>query len=251
MAAGANWTQPPTPPLALLRRLLFPPTCLACDARVQTEWALCPACWADTPFLGRHVCPTCAAPMPGEPGPGDACDDCLASPRPWDRAVAALRYGARGRDLVLRLKHADRTDLAVPLGTWLARRTAPLVAEGTVVIPVPLHPRRLFTRRYNQAALLARVVGRRLGRPVWADALRRHRATAPLDDISHAERRALLAGTMSVSRRVAPRLAGRPVLLVDDVLTSGATLQEATRALVEAGAARVDVAVVARAARAV
>lgn len=227
-------------------RLVYPPQCLGCGAAVAEEGGLCGPCWREAAFISGAACGRCGVPLPGE-GAGLVCDDCAVIARPWDRGAAALVYAGTGRRLALALKHGDRPDLAPALGRWLAAAAAPLVQPGMVVVPVPVHPRRLLKRRYNQAALLAAQLARahRLAhRPV---ALRRLRHTPMQDHRGVADRFENQRGAIAVAAREAPRLAGRPVLLVDDVMASGATAAAAAEALAQVGAGPVSVAVLARA----
>ena len=213
--------------------------------------ALCPTCWGEADFIGGCICDRCGAPLPGfAAAEGDeplACDECLALPRPWAQGRASLVYAGTGRRLVLALKHADRPDLTPALGRWLAVAVAPLVGPDTLVVPVPMHPLRLLRRKYNQAALLAAAVARAHGLHVLPAALRRQRHTPMQDHRSVADRFANVGGAITVARRSQAALTGRKVLLVDDVMASGATLSAATEALEAAGAGPVVVAVLARA----
>ena len=189
--------------------------------------------------------------MPGD-GSGETrvlCDDCLTIARPWSRGYAALLYEDNARALVLRLKHADRPDLAVPAGHWIARVIGPGMAPDTLVAPVPLHWQRLLHRRYNQSAMLARSTAVALGLEQCPDLLSRVRRTPTQDGHSRTGRFANQAGSISVRRRRRDLLAGRPVLLIDDVMTSGATLAAATEACLAAGSGEVAVAVLARVAK--
>ncbi|PWE33527.1 amidophosphoribosyltransferase [Maritimibacter sp. 55A14] len=231
-------------------RLLYPPQCISCDALVETEFGLCGSSWAETPFLSGLACDMCGLPLPGEAAAGpEFCDTCLTHPKPWGRGRAALRYEGRARKLILGLKHGDRVDLARPAAAWLARAAAPLIRPETLVVPVPLHWRRLLARRYNQAALLSRGLAATLGLPHCPDLLTRPRATPTLDGLGRAERQAALAGRISAHPRRAARAKGRHLLVVDDVMTSGATLSAATEAALAAGAAEVDVVALARVAQ--
>lgn len=231
-------------------RLLYPPHCLSCAAPVTTEFGLCGTCWKATPFVTGVVCDICGTPLPGtEDGTVVHCDDCLTIARPWDRGRAALVYKDNGRKMVLALKHGDRLDLVRPLAGWMQRAAAPILRPGMLVAPVPLHWRRLLRRRYNQAALLSQAVARTAGLDHCADLLARTRRTPTQEGRDRDARFANISGALTLNRRHAARVAGRDVLLVDDVMTSGATLAAAAEACRAAGAAQVSVLVLARVAK--
>ena len=232
--------------------VVFPPRCLACPAPTSTPGRLCAACWRDTHFISGAACRRCGVPIVGEmAGTDDAevvCESCLRHPPGWDRGAAALVYAGAGRRLVLALKHGDRLDTIGPLAGWMAAAGRELLSEADLVAPVPLHWRRLLRRRYNQSAELARRVGRLAARPVVPDLLVRRRATPPQEGGRDA-RAANQAGAFALARRHANgthAVAGRRVLLIDDVLTTGATLSGCAEALRAAGAAGVDVLALAR-----
>ncbi len=235
--------------------VVFPPQCLCCGAGVASQGALCPACWREAEFVGASACARCGVPVPGEPPQSEdeaaalICDDCLIRDRPWRRGRAALVYRGTGRALVLALKHGDRPDLAPPLGRWLAGAAAPLVRPGMLVVPVPLHPRRMLKRKYNQAALLARQVARAHDLPHCPGLLVRTRHTGMQDHRGVADRFANVASALAVPPRQRGAVQGRAVLLVDDVMASGATAAAAAEALRTAGSGPVCVAVLARAVR--
>lgn len=235
-------------------RLIYPPQCLGCGNAVAEDGGLCPACWAEAEFVGSCACSRCGAPLPDD-GTGTEdeavliCDDCLRQARPWSRGRAALVYRGTGRKLALMLKHGDRLDLAPALGDWVARAASPLIRPDMVVVPVPVHLRRLARRKYNQAALLSHAVARAHGLTHLPHALRRLRHTPTQDHGSVEDRFRNVAGAIAVAPRFASRLQGRAVLLVDDVMASGATLAEAAEALRRAGAGPVSVVVLARAVR--
>ncbi|MFC2969952.1 double zinc ribbon domain-containing protein [Acidimangrovimonas pyrenivorans] len=227
--------------------LVYPPQCLICDALVTTDHGLCGPCWRDTPFVAGLVCDKCGAPLPGEAGDAPVhCDDCLTIARPWERGRAALLYRDNGRALVLRLKHGDRHDLATPAAGWLAQAAAPILAPGMLVAPVPLHWLRLLRRLYNQSALLSAALARMTGLEHCPDLLVRTRATPSQEGRDRDGRFANVARALAPHPRRAERMAGRHVLLVDDVMTSGATLAAAAETCLGAGAAAVSVAVLAR-----
>ena len=228
-------------------RAIYPAQCVACDAQTEAEFGLCGPCWRETRFIGGLVCDTCGTPLPGEDrGEIVQCDDCMTVARPWDRGRAALVYTGVGRRLVLGLKHGDRTDLARPAALWMARAAGPLIRDDTLLVPVPLHWLRLARRRYNQAALLVHALGKVLDRPVCADALLRPRKTKPLEGHSRDARFAALAGAIVPHPKRIATLDGKSVLLVDDVMTSGATLAAAAEAARTAGAANVSIVTLAR-----
>ena len=233
---------------------IYPPRCLACPAPTEAPHGLCAACWADTHFTtGSATCGRCGVPLIGTEAEADAqdhCDSCLASPPGWDRGAAAVVYSGAGRRVVLSLKHGDRLDLVRPLAGWMASAGQRLLEDADLVVPVPLHWRRLLKRRYNQSAELARILARGAGKPLAVDVLTRCRATTPQERMTAAERAANQAGAFAVSQRHHVVLDGANVLLIDDVLTSGATLSSCAAALRAAGAARVDVLVLARVATA-
>jgi len=228
--------------------LLLPPQCLTCDAPVADQGGLCAACFSATNFLNGPACVCCATPFsyPGEGGAGRICPHCAEAPPPWRQARAALRYDEAARRLILPLKHADRTELAASLATMMTRAGAGLLEEADVLVPVPLHPSRLRARGYNQSALLARSIGRRSDVPVISDALVRLHPTRLLSDLTEVEREAEVKGVFAVRRGRRALLADRRVLLIDDVLTSGATSAACARVLLAAGARSVDVLVAAR-----
>ncbi len=183
------------------------------------------------------------------PGHAVHCDDCLTIARPWSRGRAALLYRDNGRKLVLSLKHGDRTDLARPAAAWMLRAGAPLITPETIVAPIPLHWLRLLTRRYNQSALLSAAIARSAGLRHLPDLLQRSRNTRSQDGRDRDGRFRNVAGALRLHRRHHAALAGRPVLLVDDVMTSGATLAAATEACHAAGSGPVSVLVLARVAK--
>ncbi|WP_333682993.1 ComF family protein [Pontibaca methylaminivorans] len=231
--------------------LLYPPRCLGCGTLVASDFGLCGPCWRDTPFIAGTVCESCGVPLPGV-ADGDRleCDDCMAQPRPWSKGRAALLYEGRARRMVLALKHGDRGELARPAALWMANAARPLLREGMLIAPVPLHWLRFAARRYNQSALLAQHLALRTGLAQCPDLLRRIRRTQPLGHKTAQERFADLAGSVAVHPGRARHLAGRDVLLVDDVMTSGATLAACATACREAGAGEIFVITLARVAKA-
>jgi ComF family protein len=228
--------------------VLLPPHCPGCNEMVDAPGQICVACFGQIGFISRPFCTCCGVPFAhaGQAGSDGLCPACLAQPPGFRRARAALRYDHACQKLILPLKHADRTELAGTLAQHMARAGAELLAGADCLVPVPLHRDRLRERRYNQSALLAQALGRRVPRPVLLDTLQRHRATPSLGELGAAARIATLQGAFSLRPGRAAAIIGRHVLLIDDVLTSGATASECARILLAAGAATVDVLVAAR-----
>ncbi len=200
--------------------------------------------WIRIRFLDGPVCDGCGTPF--EFDPGARCAACLAKPRTFDAARAACLYDETSREPILQLKHADRLDLAPLFARWLSRTARGLIEEADAIAPVPLHPLRLLRRRYNQAAEVARPLAAMTGTPYLPDALVRRRMTATQGGKSGSGRKRNVAGAFEVPASRASQVVGLRVLLIDDVLTTGATAEGCARALKAAGAARVDLAVVAR-----
>lgn len=233
--------------------LLYPPVCVACGAETGATGGLCPECFADAPFIAGPVCDACGAPLlalPGTKGPA-VCDGCRHAPPAWRAGRAAALYGGAVRRAILALKHGDRLDVAGAAAPWLMRAGRDLLAGADLVAPVPLHWRRLIHRRFNQSAELARALCRSAGRAeaLAPDLLRRIRATPSQEGRSRTGRVANVAGAFALTRRWRGRVAGARVLLVDDVMTTGATLSACAETLRDAGAEGIDVLVLARVAR--
>lgn len=201
--------------------------------------------WSRIVFLDAPVCDGCGAPFEHDLGEGVRCAACTSRPRLFARARATFLYDDASRDLVLQLKHADRTELAGLLSTWIGRAAAELITEADAIVPVPMHRWRLLKRRYNQAAELARPLARRFGRPYLADALRRLKEDTQAGKSASGRRRAV-AGAFVVPEGRRHKVAGRRILLIDDVMTTGSTADACARALLRAGARAVDLAVAAR-----
>jgi ComF family protein len=236
--------------LQAMLQAVYPPQCLGCDAQVTTDFALCGKCWRDTPFISGLVCDSCGLPLPGDDAGGVVhCDDCLVLVRPWSQGRAAMMYRDNGRRMVLQLKHGDRLDLARPAGAWLLRAARPMLRPGMLVAPIPLHWVRLLRRRYNQSALLSAAMAKLARLDHCPDLLQRRRATASQNGRDRNARFENMDGAITAHPRRAARMQGRHVLLVDDVMTSGATLAVAADACLAAGARDVSVLVLARVAK--
>jgi ComF family protein len=225
--------------------IALPTLCVACREPVAGE-GVCATCWARLSFIAPPYCPRLGIPFVYDPGPGILSMQAIADPPAYQRARAAVRYDEVAKTLVHALKYHDRTDLAPSMGHWMARAGRDLLDGADVLVPVPLHWRRGFSRRFNQSGALARSISRHSGVAVSRDALRRIRPTEHQIGLSRSERASNVQGAFKVATERRGEIQGRRVILVDDVLTSGATTDACARALLRAKAAQVDVLVFAR-----
>ena len=226
--------------------LIIPPRPLNEGAGYVQTVGLTAEAWGRINFVEAPCCDACGAPFAYDQGEGALCPACHARRPAFDRGRAACLYDDASRDLILKLKHADRSDLAGLFARWIARGASDVIGDADALVPVPLHRLRLLRRRYNQAAEIARRLSAQTGVAYFPDALVRVRATRGQGGRSAAGRRRNVAGAFRVSPGWRGRVEGRRLVLIDDVLTTGATLEGCARALKAAGAARVDVAVIAR-----
>ena len=226
--------------------LMLPPTCAGCGEVLEDAHTLCPACWGTLTFLTRPCCDACGHPFEYEVPGMTLCGACTRDRPPFARARAALLYDDASKAFILSFKHADKTDTAALLAKWLAQAGGEFLGTADVLIPVPLHWTRLFSRRFNQAALLAQALGRVTGKAVAVDALVRHKKTPSQGHLGVKARARNVQGAFRVPPRRRPQVRGRRVVLVDDVYTTGATVRAAAKALLRAGAVDVDVVTLAR-----
>lgn len=233
-----------------LLRLVLPPLCPVCGCQVTSNGSLCPDCWKNVHFLDGPVCVCCGTPFEVDSGAAMMCGACLSRPPAFDRARAVLRYTDSSKAPVLALKHGDRLDLAPLLARWMLRSGTDLILDSDCIVPVPLHRRRLWLRRYNQAAELARCLARVTGLTYAPQVLRRWRATKSQGDMPSASaRRHNVRGVFMVPVVQRDFVNGQRILLIDDVLTTGATAEACARVLLRAGAKKVSVLAVARVVR--
>ena len=227
-----------------LLNLVLPPRCIACGEEVEAVNALCGVCWRKITFLGEPCCACCGLPFAHHLGAGALCGACAGASPAFDRARSALRYDDGSRGLILAFKHGDRLHGARAFGEWMRRVGAELLEDADLVMPVPLHWTRLFGRRYNQAALLAYAIQRAGGPRVVPDWLLRRRRTPSQGEFGPEGRQRNVRSAFALKRGKSVK--GLKIVLVDDVLTTGATLEECARVLKRAGAARVDALALAR-----
>jgi ComF family protein len=234
---------------SMFRRALdvaLPPLCPSCREPLAEGIGLCAPCWSKLSLIEPPFCPRLGIPFAYDPGPGVLSMEAIADPPAYQRARAAVRYDDVARALIHAYKYGDRLDLAPLIGGWMARAGRELFAEADALVPVPLHWRRLWARRFNQSATLARAISAAAGLPVIDDALERVRPTAQQVGLSKSARAENVQGAFRVSADGKARVTGRRLILIDDVLTSGATSDTCARALLRAGAAQIDVLVFAR-----
>jgi ComF family protein len=233
-------------PFRLALDLALPPLCPSCREPVGDALGLCADCWAKLSPITRPYCEKLGIPFAYDPGPGIFSMQAIADPPAYARARAAVRYDEIARTLVHALKYGDRLDLAPVMGRWISRAGAELTVGADALVPVPLHWRRLWARRFNQSAALAKVVSELTGVAVAHGALRRVKATPQQVGLSKNERAENVQGAFRVPKEAKSQIAGRHLVLVDDVLTSGSTVDACARALLRGGARQVDVLVFAR-----
>lgn len=228
---------------------VLPPTCLACGVPIAGEGGLCSACWNRLDLIERPFCEQLAIPFSYDLGAGALSAEAIANPPVFERLRAVALYDGVARELVHALKYRDHLELVRWMGSWMTRAGAELIADTDVIVPVPLHWQRLWWRRFNQSAALASEIGVRSGMPTALDVVRRVRSTRNQVGQSRSAREDNVRGAFRVDAEHKIAIAGRRVLVVDDVCTTGATLGAVSRALKRAGAVAVDGLVFARVAR--
>jgi ComF family protein len=220
---------------------VLPPVCIACREPLDLHDALCAACWREIDFIRPPLCDRLGLPLPFDIGGVMVSAAAAARPPAYDRARAVAQYSGVMRALIHGLKFRDRHDARRLFGRWLVDAGADLLREAEVIVPVPLGRWRLLSRRFNQAAILAGEIARRTGTPFAPLALARVRGTRSQVGLTRLQRRANVAGAFAVPARSKSSVSGRRVLLVDDVITTGATVGACAEALRRARAVKVDV----------
>jgi ComF family protein len=231
-------------PRRMLRRLadfLIPPQCLTCGLALAEPAAVCPGCWRQLRLIEAPCCDVLGTPFAYDQGEATVSPAALADPPEWNRARAAAAYGEVAKNLIHALKYRDRHEAGLVMARLMARAGRALLADADAVLPVPLHRLRLWTRRYNQSALLAQRIAELAGLAYRPELLVRSRATRRQVGLDHDRRRKNVLGAFRVPDAAKAEVRGRRILLVDDVMTTGATAGACAKALKRAGAKRVDV----------
>jgi ComF family protein len=229
-----------------LVQTVLPPTCLACRKPAGASGGLCPKCWQSAGFIERPYCERLGTPFSYDSGGPLISPGAFADPPAFDRARAAMRFSDVARDLVHLLKYGDRLDLVKPFANWMSRAGEEILTEADALVPVPLHWTRLFQRRFNQSAELARTISSRVNVAMIDDALARVRATPPQVGLARDERAKNVHGAFSVEKFARSKVKGKRIVLIDDVLTTGATANACAHVLRRAGASRIEVLTLAR-----
>ncbi len=227
--------------------VVYPPVCVGCGRIVAQHRGVCPACWATLRLIERPYCEVLGAPFTHDLGAGILSADAIANPPVFDRLRSVAIHDGIARSLVHGLKYRDRTDLAQMMAQWMVRASDGSVAACDAIVPVPLHALRLWGRKFNQSAELARAIARLSGKPYLANALLRTKRTARQVGLGATARQDNVRGAFTVPESGSAGLFGKSIVLVDDVYTTGATVSAATRALKRAGAGEVTVLTFARA----
>ena len=228
-------------------RMLYPPQCIMCREQLQSENALCGSCCRDMPFNTDCACVRCGASLIGvTETAGAECDDCIQNPPPWAEGRAVFRYQGLARKMILELKHGDRPELVAPAAAWMAQTAADILTEKSLIIPIPVHWQRFLQRKYNQAEVLAKHVATHSGAELKTDILRRPRKTVPLKEVNRSERFSILENAFEINADKVQEMKEQNIVLIDDVMTSGATLSAAVKTLQRAGAGDISVLVLAR-----
>ncbi len=234
------------PPWHQIIDIIIPPLCAGCRAPVRDDQTLCASCWQDIAWITGPICSVSGIPMPYDLGPDMVSPAVLAHPPAYDWARSAAFYRDQLARLIRRMKFSDEPDLALLMAQWLLRLVPADQPRNSLIVPVPLHHWRFIRRRYNQSALLAQRLAALSGLCLIPGLLNRHRATAPQTSLSRPGRRANVRGAFSIVDKYASTIVGNAVILVDDVITTGSTIEACAQVLKRGGAASIGVVSVAR-----
>tara|TARA_R100000005_G_scaffold96706_1_gene86408 strand:+ start:2359 stop:3120 length:762 start_codon:yes stop_codon:yes gene_type:complete len=247
----------PAPATHLLRQfrkavldVAFPPGCIKCGEMIDASGHLCADCWSDITYISAPFCDICGYPFEYDVGKGAVCGACIKRPPPYSRARSVFKYDEASRDMILGYKHSDQTDRAPAFAGWMIRAGISLIRECDIICPVPLHRRRLISRRFNQSALLALEIAKRTGKTAVPDLVLRQRPTRSQGGLNASARFRNVRGAFLVNPSRQQMITDKSILLIDDVLTTGATVSACAKALLKAGAADVSVLTISRVVRA-
>ena len=229
---------------------LFPPQCPCCQDSVSTPGTLCANCWGKITFISKPTCFGCGLPFEYDMDAEALCGHCIRARPSFERAISVLRYDENSRDMILAFKHGDQTDQTISFATWMARAGQELFENNPCLVPVPLHPKRLLKRRFNQSALLAREIADQTGLEVDTLSLKRIRHTDSQGNKNLKARTRNVKGAFEITPKGRECLSGRHVVLIDDVYTTGSTLEECSKTLLRAGATSVSALTLGRVVRA-
>lgn len=228
---------------------VLPPRCIITGEIVDRQGMISPKAWAQLNFISQPQCERCGIPFDFESFEGMSCTQCLDRPPPFETARGALKYDDSSRDMILRFKHADQTHAVLAFVPWMEKAGANMLEQADYLIPVPLHRWRLLSRRYNQSALISLALSKKTKVSSLVDGLLRVRATKVQGFMKAAERHKNVKKAFSANPKRAEQIKGKSIILIDDVYTTGATVKECAKTLLDAGAARVDVLTLARVVR--
>ncbi len=232
--------------LGQILNLLFPPQCLNCDVRVPTHGTLCLSCWQKIQFISDPMCDCCGLPFDYDIGNKALCAQCMQKLPPYAHIRSVFRYDENSRKLITRFKYSDHTQFANIYGAWLAKAGENLLADTDIIIPVPLHYFRFVQRHFNQSALLAGFLSKKSGIKAIPDALKRNRHTTPQTGLNRSQREKNVKGAFVINLRYKATIKGKNILLIDDVMTTGSTIEQCTKTLLKAGAMKVNILTLAR-----
>lgn len=225
---------------------IFPPRCFLCADIISQKGHVCVSCWRELQFITAPQCGCCGHPFEYAVGEDALCGACIQDEPAYDKARAVLSYDDASRKLVTRFKFSDMTHSGHTLASWMIRAGEQCTRDADVIVPVPLHRMRLVKRRYNQAAILARYIARQTELPLLVDGLKRLKHTTPQSGLSRRQRKLNVKGAFAVPSSRLQQIEKKRILLIDDVMTTGATLEACAKALKKAGAAQVRVLTLAR-----
>ena len=226
--------------------IIFPPQCLSCRTSIGIGGSLCPDCWEDMSFISDPQCEICGLPFELEAADGILCGSCIKTPPPYQTARSVLKYDDKSRNLITNFKYGDKIHACDNFAKWMARAGKKTIENSDVITPVPLHRIRLFTRRYNQSALLTNSLKKITGIPAYNELLIRNKHTRPQVGLLPKQRKENVKGVFSLNPKYKHFIEGKSVILVDDVMTTGATIEACSKILKKSGAHKVNVLTIAR-----